>query len=1037
MLLFFDCLYAQHYEFTHFQTENGLSNNAVLCSLQDKQGFMWFGTKDGLDRFDGHTFKIFRNHPKDTTTIGNNVIRCLYLDSQGSLWVGTEGGLFKYDAVKENFSHMQMSGGNEIMDVTTDNKGNLWFISGFILHEYNLTSGYKHVFANTNFGVTSLCFVNGRLWLSTTNGLLQQYNATANSFKSYSLFDHSAHTSSWWVQKIVATGPNTIGVGTSHQGLKMFNINTGTYQDIMNYNADHTEMFVRDIIVREGKYWIGTESGIYIYDPENGHTDLLTKSYNNPYALSDNAVYTFCKDREGGVWVGTYFGGMNYYARPYTPFEKFFPETGENSLSGNAVREICGDKYHNVWIGTEDAGLNQLTFPDEHFEHYGPSTGSSSISSSNIHGLLVTGDKLLIGTFENGMYIMDLKSKKITQHFIQSNTVLIKSNFFDCIYQTKEGGIITATTFGLYNFDLQHPQFTLEPAVPDNLFYTTILEDREQTRWIGSFHDGLYFFNPFTKKHGVFTYNGKDSSSISDNHINKLFEDSNNQLWIATEYGLCKLNSATQTFRRYTTANGLPSNIIYALLEDAHKNLWITTSKGLVRMSLLNGHISIYTTANGLLGDQFNYSSAYKDDKGNMYFGCLKGMIKFNPENFVKNTYSPPVYLTNFQVNNEDLEIGRNQSPLHQSITYTDSIVLNHTQSSFSIDFAALTFTAPQMTAYAYKMDGLDKEWVYLKRNRKVYFTRLAPGTYTFNVKASIRNGEWSKNITHLTIIIDPPFWLSKIAYLVYLFLVLIIIYLIIRSYHARTEKRNRNRIELLENEKQRELYNAKIAFFTHIAHEIRTPLTLIKGPMEKVIGLSEEMPVMQKHLKTMDRNVTRLLKLTSQLLDFRKTEIKGFSLNFVKTDIAKIVTNNLMVFETSAEQRKLQLQVRLPEKPFKAYVDTEALNKILSNLLNNAFKYGESRIVVIVELNTDNTFCILVKNDGHLIDADMKDRIFEPFFRIRKSEKISGTGIGLSLARSLAALHKGTIELVINEETLNIFRLTLPLRQEIEFDIK
>lgn len=1036
LLLFFNKLYAQHYYFTHFQVENGLSNNTVLCSLQDKQGFMWFGTKDGLNRFDGYTFKIFRNNPKDTTTIGNNVIRCLYKDDKGNLWVGTEGGLFKYNAVKENFAHVQASGTGEIMDVKCDSHDNLWFIGGFVLNQYNLRTGYHHVFPNTNFGFTSLCFIHQQLWLSTTNGFVEQYDAVNHTFKTYSVFTHSAGKPATWIQKIVAVNPTTICVGTSHNGLKLFNTATGTYQDLLNYNADHTEIFVRDIVVRQGKYWIGTESGVYIYDPATGHIDLLRKHYNDPYSLSDNAVYTFCIDREGGIWIGTYFGGMNYYASQYTTFEKFFPETGENSLSGNAVREICSDSSHNIWIGTEDGGLNQMT-PDEHFYSYKPLAFSSSVSSTNIHGMLVVGSKLLIGTFENGLDEMDLKTHQIIRHYEHYNTEVIKSDFFDCIYQTREGGIITATTFGVYNFDLLHQRFSVEHAVPENLFYTTILEDHEGTRWIGSFHDGLYYYNPVTKKQGVYNYNIRDSLGLSDNHINKLLEDSDNRLWIATENGLCQFNRSNRTFTRYSTASGFPSNIIYAMLEDDHKNLWITTSKGLVCMNLRNHHLNVYTTASGLLSDQFNYSSAYKDGSGNLYFGCLKGMIRFNPTNLIKANYDPPVYLTNFQINNKDLEIGAEQSPLSKSITFTDSISLKYNQASFSIDFAALSYAAPQVMAYAYKMDGLDKDWTYLKSNRKVYFTKLSPGTYIFNVKALTGNGDWNKNITRLTIIIHPPFWLSKKAFLLYALIIIAIVYELIRRYHARIEKANRRRLEILENEKQKEIYNAKIAFFTHIAHEIRTPLTLIKGPMETLLEQSEEIPSIQKNLKRMERNILRLLKLTTQLLDFRKTEIQGFSLNFVKADIAKIVNDNLLIFESSAEQRNLKLNIRLPDKPVKAYVDTEALNKILSNLLNNAFKYAESGVTVIVEVNAQNTFSVIVKNDGNLIDPDLKERIFEPFFRIKKSEKVSGTGIGLSLARSLAELHKGTIELLDNDEKVNIFILTLPVRQEIEFDIK
>lgn len=1008
-----------------------------MCSLQDDKGFLWFGTKDGLNRFDGYTFKVFRNDTRDTGTIGNNVILCLHKDAKGNVWVGTERGVYLYNAVKESFSHLPCSGESDIHDIKTDGAGNLWFIGGFKLHRYNIGSSQSQTFGHAGFEATSLLFKNGTLWVSAaTDGQLHRYNAGSNSFTAFSLFKHSQPATSQWIQKIYDGGQTTILAGTSNQGVKVFDIATGDYHDVINYNANKTEIFVRDFIrFDEQNIWIATESGIYTYNLQSKSIALMSKQYNNPYALSDNAVYTFCKDHEGGIWIGTYFGGLNYYARAYTYFEKFFPRVGENSLSGNAVREIYPDQFGNTWIGTEDGGLNRYSAQTGKFDNYQPLGLPFNVSASNIHGLLASGNQLLIGTFEHGLDVMDIPTKKVIRHFTVSNTPNLKSNFFYCIYKTPAGDIITGTTRGLYTYHPQQYNFTIIDAMPADLFYTSILQTHEHTLWAGTFRDGLYYLKPGTKTANVFKYNAKDTTSLSDNHINRLFEDSNQNLWIATENGLCKLNTNKKTFTRYTTANGLPSNIIYAMLEDAHQNLWITTSKGLVSMNIMSKSIKVYTKANGLLSDQFNYNSAYQDKAGNMYFGCLKGMIRFNPNQFISNSYIPPVYLTGFQINNKDLDIGKNQSPLNRSIIYTNKIVLSYTQSSFSIDFAALGYTSPQMTAYAYKMTGLDKEWVHLSSNRKVYFTKLTAGKYTFEVKAANGNGQWGKNITRLIIVIEPPFWASKVAYLLYTLVTLFFIYFIVKSYRTKVEKINRRKLELLENEKGKEIYNAKIAFFTHIAHEIRTPLTLIKGPMEKIMKQAVTLPAIQKNLKIMELNTNRLLNLTTQLLDFRKTEIKGFSLNFVKADIIKLINENVVVFEPFIKQKKLSINVHFTVKQFWAYVDIEALNKILSNLLSNAVKYADTIIDVTLQVNGSN-FDIVIKNDGYLIPAEMKEKIFEPFFRIKEIEKISGTGIGLSLSRSLAQLHKGTLQLHVLHDTLNTFILTLPVHHEIEFNL-
>jgi signal transduction histidine kinase/ligand-binding sensor domain-containing protein len=1027
----------QTYYFTHYQVENGLSNNTVICSLQDNRGFMWFGTKDGLNRFDGSTFKIYRVNTEDPSTIGSNVIVCLHKDDRGNLWIGTERGLYQYNPIDESFSHVLPGGENEIRDVKSDDQGNLWFLEKFTLVKYNIKSQQSYTFSNPGFEATSICIVHNQVWVSTSGGFIEKLNPVNNAFTGYDLFQHSRHTTGKFIQKIVDNGLNQLFVGTINQGIKVFDTFRGSYLDLLNYNEDKTEIFVRDIIRSDDShYWIATESGIYIYNLISRQISHITKQYNNPYGLSDNAIYTFCKDKEGGIWAGTYFGGLNYYAKAYTYFEKFFPETGQNSLSGNVVRELCPDDYGNLWIGTEDGGLNRVELKSGKFYNYKPSGSAASISSLNIHALLATGNQLMVGTFERGLDILDIRTKKVIKHYTENNVRVLKSNFFISTCPAHDGRIIFGTARGVFHYNKEIQQFTPERGVPDNLFYKSVFEDHDQTLWAGSFNDGIYYYNAGTGLRGRYKYSSRDSTSLSDNSVNKIFEDSEKQIWIATENGLCLLNRATHRFKRFTMAQGLPSNIIYAMLEDDRKNLWVSTSNGLVCMNILKPRMVVYTKANGLLTNQFNYNSAYKDESGNMYFGCVKGLIRFNPNEFTGNSYVPPVYLTNFQINGKDIDIARGQSPLQKSISCTDTIFLNYNQSTFNIDFAALSYTSPQMTAYAYRMLGIDKDWAYLSSNRKVYFTKLATGAYTFEVKAANGNGVWNKDIRRLTVIIRPPFWLSKVAYLCYLLTAVIIIYYIIRRYRAKADILNRRKLELLENEKQKEIYHAKIAFFTHIAHEIRTPLTLIKGPMENMMEQAKETPLMQKNLKIMERNTNRLLDLTTQLLDFRKTEIKGFSLNFVKADINSLIKENLMAYEASAEQRDLAFELNLPPKIFWAYVDIEAFNKIVSNLLNNAFKYAERKIIVAMTMNKNQTFVITVKNDGHLIATEMKEKIFEPFFRIKGFEKFPGTGIGLSLARSLATLHNGTIELQLTGENLNVFILTLPVHQEIEFDL-
>lgn len=1038
LLIFTQWAYGQSYYFTHYQVENGLSNNAVICSWQDSHGFLWFGTKDGLNRFDGYNFKIFRNDPNDSLSIGSNFIYSLHEDQAGVLWVGCDRGLFTYDAAAENFHLVKEAPMHEIMDIQMDKRGNCWFICRTTLYRYQVNT--RKITAYHQPGVldfTSVCMTaDGTIWASTTTGTIQQFNPISGSFTAYPVYDTTRPTVSRWIEKLYYTGKGSLLIGTAKQGAKIFDIATSTCKEILSYSTDKTDIFVRDFIHYSGnEYWIATESGIFIYNTDTRRISNLKKNYNNPYSLSDNAVYTFCEDREGGIWAGTYFGGLNYFPKQYTSFKKYFPQYGINSISGNAVREICQDHQGNLWIGTEDAGLNKLETGTGLFTHYNPDDHQHTISHSNVHGLLIDGNELWMGTFHHGLDVLNVKTGKVIRHY-SAATHALGSDFVYCLFKTRAGKIIAGTDRGLFYYDREKDNFTPIITMPA-IFYTILYEDHQGTIWAGTYSEGMYYFNPGTGKSGSFSYDAANRNSLSGNRVNWIFEDSHSTLWVAAEGGLCKFDRGNKTFRRYTTHDGFPSNIPFAVLEDAHHHFWVSTSKGLACFTPESGNIKVYTKANGLLSDQFNYNAAYKDSSGRMYFGSVKGMISFHPDEFTRNDFLPPVYITGFQVYDKELGINVAGSPLKRSITLTNAITLKYNQSSFSIDFAALSYTAPQMTEYAYKMEGLDNNWTFLTTNRKAYFTELSPGSYVFHVKAANSSGVWNSEAVRLTIRILPPFWASPWAYFLYILLATATIYYIVRNYHRRTEEKNRRMVELLEHEKEKEIYQAKIEFFTNVAHEIRTPLTLIKGPMEKIIKKVDEVPAIRNNLEIMQRNTDRLLHLTSQLLDFRKTETKGFSLNFVKADISGIIKDHYIRFKQAAEQHNLRFKLDIPDQLY-AYVDIEALNKILSNLLNNAMKYGKSRIIVgmhpIVE--EDKTFTIEIKNDGHLIPPEMKEKIFETFFRIKETDKQSGTGIGLALARSLAVLHKGVLYLKDAENDLNVFVLVLPVHQEIEFNL-
>lgn len=1023
--------YAQGYYFRHYQVENGLSHNTVFCTLQDSRGFMWFGTKDGLNRFDGTSFKIFRKDDQDTGSIGNNFIYSLREDDAGHMWVGTGKGLYAYNAEKENFRRVPTLELSDVNEIQTDNKGNIWFLMGAKLYQYNpVTGNVAQIAELRDEWITSIWVTDAGIVWFTTFGTLKKYDPETGIYASYDVFSHSPHTPTKWIEKMFYAGNGKILLGTTGQGLKIFDTKDGSYTDVLTYNPDKTNIFVRDFVhITNNEYWIASESGIFIYDTEKGTIANLHKQYNDPYSLSDNAIYSLCRDKEGGIWAGTYFGGVNYFPKQYLAFQKYFPDNSPQSISGNAVREICQDRYGNLWIGTEDRGLNKLNPKTGHITQYMPTGKPGSISYPNIHGLLATGNQLWIGTFEHGLDVMDIRTGKVIQHY-NSATPGLRSNFPLSLYKTRSGELLTGTSISLTRYDSISQSFIKVEQVPGDHFIYHIMEDRDGTVWVSTIGDGLYFYNEKTGRRGNFRYDPQHRESLGSDMVNSSFEDSNGNLWVATEGGgLCKLNKENKTFTRYTSKNGMPSDYIFKILEDGRKNLWIATSRGLVCLNLTTGKMLVYTRANGLLNDQFNYNSGYKNKEGKMYFGSVKGMISFNPDTFSASNFVAPVYITGLQVNNKEVQVKDEDSPLTKSVLLTRKITLPYDQSSFSIDFAALSYTAPEMTAYAYIMHGADKEWTPIKTNRKVYFTNLLPGTYVFNVKAAGSNGGWSRQPAQLTIQILPPWWASPWAYALYTLAAMALAFYLVRRYHNHIEEKNRRKIEYLHHEKEKELYEAKIDFFTNVAHEIKTPLTLIKGPLEKIMNQADNRPEIQKHLSTMERNTNRLIDLTSQLLDFRQTEAKGFRLNLSKMNVSALLRETFSNFKSLAEQKNLAYSLSLPESDLYARVDDDALNKIYCNLFSNAVKYAQQEVKIKMEAGPQGHFTTEIISDGYVIPENKREKIFEPFYRLKGTEKQKGTGIGLALSRSLAALHKGTLYLKqTNMPGYNIFVLSLPL---------
>tara|TARA_R110002050_G_scaffold261556_1_gene401557 strand:- start:800 stop:4777 length:3978 start_codon:yes stop_codon:yes gene_type:complete len=1017
---------SQEYYFKHYKVEDGLSYNTISSLLQDNAGFLWFGTKDGLNRFDGYTFKVFRNNPSNPKSIGSNYIKALH-EFNGYLWIGTDKGLFRYSELDESFELVLGTYNKPIIAIENDMDGNLWYIIGGVLYKLNITEKDYLIKPSEAFDQFYFTLLksndSGDIWVSSSTSLYK-YEPDNNSLKGVNIKFQNPVT----ITALSSKGIDTILIGTKNQGAYFYYTKAEKLKAMLPQNLNL--LHVRCFLNFEKKIWIGSESGMYIIDELTGDYKHLKKNYNNNYSLSDNAIYCMVADDEKGVWVGTYFGGINYFPKQYTPIQKFFPKTEENAISGNAVREIKKDYLGNLWIGTEDAGLNKYNLNTGIFTKY----DTKSLSHYNIHGLLCRGNELWIGTFENGLDILNISTGKVIKHFdSKTKNSGLQSDFILYIYEDKDKNVYILTAYGLHVYDETNDNFKIFESFPESHHYTYFLEDSSKNKWAGTYWNGLFFYDPITHKRDFFKHDKNDINSISSNIINGIFEDSKNNLWVTTENGLNLYQPKTNNFKRFTVKDGFPSNVFYSILEDSLNNLWISTSKGMTKFNVTSGEIIVFTKVNGLLSDQFNYNSSFKDIDGTMYFGSVNGLVKFHPDSFIKNDYHPKVLLTNLKINNKNISVNSKNAPSQKSITFSEDIILKNDQSTFSIEFASLGYTTPELTEYWYKLKGLNDDWLALGKSHEVHFTELGAGEYVLKVKSKNSYGVWSKESKSLKIKILPYFLLSNLAKLIYTIAIISLLLFVLNYYHKYNRNKNNQKIKHLNNQKEKEIYKAKIDFFTNIAHEIRTPLTLIKSPLEKLMRLNVDPVEIEKNLAIMDKNTSRLINLCDQLLDFRKSEIENVKLNYIETDIKALVYETHLRFTPSIEKKDIHFTINTDENELIAFIDKEIIQKILSNLFSNGIKYSAKKVNVILS-NKKEYFEIIIENDGKLIPDNLKDRIFEPFFRIPESEQKEGTGIGLTLAHSLVELHNGRLFVDKNAKNINRFILKIPIHQDLEY---
>ncbi len=1048
-----------------------VSHSNIINITQDQKGFMWFGSRNGLNRYDGVNMVTFHHQSFDTTSLVNDLVNAIKEDSNKRLWIGTYDGLSIFNPEKFCFSDINQYLQNQenqdfgnVLSIDMDNNGGMWVstvANGLFYFDGENGNMIRYKNDKNSGGISSnlvnvvKCDSKGRVWVGTRDGL-SLIGKDRNQISNYkhNPSDKNSLTSNY-INAIIEDNHGSIWIGTTGMGLQKVVENSGKisferitlHENYYSYNPGFSILSLMCDIT--GNLWVGTENG-GLYIIKNGVGPII-RFLNDPFdakSIAGNSIYTIFQSKDGIIWIGTYNQGVCYYDPNIIQFEHFNQNPTEtNILNCNIIKHL---QYYRgkIIIGTDGGGLTIADLSNKKSEHFTKRGTGNSISSNTVMSTLADGDGIWLGTWDAGLDYFDLSQKTFKNY----NTIINQQETSTVEHVTAfckdHKGRIWVGTFGFglnYYSPVEDRLIHFCGRDAGNSIFDTenihcLIETSTGDLLAGTM-DGLYQIkNPYgTPSITRYQYNQKDSLSLSNNLVVSLFEDHKKQIWVGTiGGGLNLFDPQKEQFKRFSEHDGLPENTIRSITEDKNNDLWISTNLGIARLNYETFEIKSYGGKTIQQMGEFLISSSTTDNLGNVYFGASNGFIRFNPNEITENKNIPPVYFSNFRLFNKTVEIGKKNSPLKKHISLTNEIELEHKQSVFSIDFVALNYTEPGQNQYAYYLEGLEPDWNYSGHTNSATYTNLNPGKYTFKVKASNNDGKWNNTPTTLIIDVNPPAWATWWAFSIYLVLLSLIFYSIIRLIQNRAIEQEQIRAERIQNQNLQELKDRKLKFFTNISHEIRTPLSLIITPLEELLhtpGLSNDI---KKKIRYAGDNSKFLLKLVNQLLDFRKLDNSMMELRVCKTSINQLVEQIIALHKLRAEEKEIELVFEPLETDLNFPVDTDKVEKIIHNLLSNAVKFSPDNSLIFIRVNENKAseqLIFEVIDHGPGIEPDQIPLIFERFYQGTSAFNKGGTGIGLALCKELAEIHKGQLEVEsVKGEGCN-FKLILPTNPEVYND--
>lgn len=1020
--------------FRKHTVDQGLSDNCVTSVIQDNKGYIWFGTKNGLNRFDGHGYKTYYSIPGDSTSLGSSFINHIQLgSSDDTLWIATAVGVYIYSSVSDSFSRFTAtaSDGKEFSGfascICKENDHTYWIATinnGLYRYDPSKDNLKQYTSENTGNGLPSdvvrtvYCDMASNIWIGTDKGLCR-YQKETDRIISY------AYEGQFGANEILSIQEDSSGnlwFGSWSGGIGLLNKGTNRFRTFCTQEDD---IYISHAwAIKEytkGQILIGSDDGLYIIDMDED-TSCRIDSPDDIMSLSDQNVHVIFRDQEGGFWFGTYFGGVNYLKNPlyYDGIAHYYPVSNGKSIFGKAVSCFCEDDNGNMWIATEDHGISLFDTDRKTFKNNMPSSGNS-LSYHNIHSLLLEGDSLFIGTYSRGIDILNIRSG-IFQNFQfgPDNQTHFDYNSIFKLFRSSEGEIYAGTAFGLFILDLQTME--LIPAGL-NVFVRDIEEDYLGNLWVATYFNGAFCRKKDTDNWINYMPDPNDSCSIVFNKLTDAYIDDSQRLWFASEgRGICKYNYETDNFTTIDESTGLADNMAYGILDDNMGNIWVSTNKGISRINPISNEIQNFGTKDGLQSNQFNYMACCKSSDGLLYFGGINGFNIINPTHIYRNKVIPPIHISS--VSSQDREI-RN--------TDGSPAVFRYNESNITVNIDILSFVSPENNRIYYRLSGIDKDWKEVTDNKSVTFYNLPHGKYIFQATGANSDGTFNSIGDSIALEIHPPVWESTMAYVIYIISLFSAITFIFLYWKNAQIRKQQMQVNAIKEEKEKELYENRINFFTNIAHEIRTPLSLIKAPLEIIINQdSAKDPLLHGNLEIIEKNTVRLTELVNQLLDFRKIGNEKYRIRFTVFDLHGLILDIVSRFSKEAESSGIRLYIeKNDETIFTMCSDYEAITKITSNIISNGLKYARSFVRISLE-NENGNMVLTISNDGESIPEEYREKIFEPFYRLENdsvlsiSDKRSGTGIGLSLVRQLVTCLSGSV-CVSGDESTTAFIITIP----------